>query len=291
MDKSFQRDIFSPIVGNEALMGPFLLIARLMTASVFVLYISNLLRGGSIVERPGMPAGALYFFLAIQFIGVAMVIVGYGTRVAALLMAAFCIATTVLFTGSTGWSGMFMTHMLKDLAVAAGFLFLFAQGPGPLSVDGRSSRGETMGSGRAADVLLLAGRVMAAVLFFYYGRYKIMNTAAMQAYMIKHNSHVPPELIYLAILTQIVPPLLMVLGYKTRYAALALSGFCLIATALFHADFGNPAEVEQVLLDVSIAGGLLFLFAHGPGRLSLDARQGKTLSAGQGAEALSAKGL
>ena len=93
----------------------------------------------------------------------------------------------------------------------------------------------------------------------------------MQAYMVNHNSHVPTNLIYLAIVTQIVPPALVLLGYKTRYGALALSGFCIIATTLFHSDFGNPSEVAQFLLDFAIAGGLLFMFAYGPGPLSLDA--------------------
>ena len=83
-------------------------------------------------------------------------------------------------------------------------------------------------------------------------------------------------LIYLAVTIQFVGVVLVVLGYyKTRYGALALSGFCIIATSLFHADFGNHGEVEQFLLDFAIAGGLLFMFAHGPGPLSLDARRAK----------------
>jgi len=109
------------------------------------------------------------------------------------------------------------------------------------------------------------------VVFFYYGTSKILHTSRMQAYMMRHNSHVPTNLIYLAILTQIVPPALVLLGYKTRYGALALSGFCIIATSLFHTDFSNHAEAEQFLLDFAMAGGLLFMFAYGPGPFSLDA--------------------
>lgn len=102
---------------------------------------------------------------------------------------------------------------------------------------------------------------------------QILHTSQMQAYMVAHNSHVPINLIYLAILTQIVPPALVLLGYKTRYGALALAGFCIIATSLFHAEFGNHAEVEQFLLDFALAGGLLFMFACGPGPLSFDERE------------------
>jgi putative oxidoreductase len=125
------------------------------------------------------------------------------------------------------------------------------------------------------------------VLFFYFGINKIVHTPQMQAYMVNHNSHVPTNLIYLAIVTQIVPPALVLLGYKTRYGALALSGFCIIATTLFHSDFGNPSEVAQFLLDFAIAGGLLFMFAYGPGPLSLDAFRWRAKPEGKTQETLS----
>src|ERR1700690_185710 len=133
----------------------------------------------------------------------------------------------------------------------------------------------------ATGLLLLAGRVMCSVLFFYFGINKIVHTPQMQAYMVKHNSHVPTNLIYLAILTQIVPPALVLLGYKTRYGALLLSGFCIIAPALFHSDFSNHGEVEQFLLDFATSGGLLFMFAYGPGAFSVDALLSRSRSAGK----------
>jgi len=200
------------------------------------------------------------------------------------MLAAYCMVTTVLFNGSTAWGGLFMTHMLKDLAVASGFLFMFAYGPGPLSLDRSQVSGARKGNlsdNVFTGLLLLAGRIFSAVLFLYFGTFKILHTPQMQAYMMKHNSHVPVRLIYLAILTQIVPPALVLLGYKTRYGALALAGFCIIATSLFHAEFGDHAEVEQFLLDFAIAGGLLFMFAYGPGLFSLDARFGRGRSAGK----------
>ena len=67
----------------------------------------------------------------------------------------------------------------------------------------------------------------------------------------------------------------MLLGYKTRYGALALAGFCLIATSLFHTQFGIHSEVEQFVLDFAITGGFLFMFSYGPGPLSVDAWLGR----------------
>ena len=276
MEENLRRDLFFPILSSDLLMGPFLLIARLFTTGIFVFYILDE------IGAPHATSALLYLAAAIQLVGVILVALGYKTRFAALLLA-FCIITPLLFSGSAGSAGAFMIHLLKDLAVAGGFLFMFAYGPGPLSLDGHRGGGKPrgmeddffsplLGSNMAMGLLLVAGRVLSTVVFFYYGTSKILHTSRMQAYMVAHNSHVPINLIYLAILTQIVPPALVVLGYKTRYGALALAGFCIIATSLFHAEFGNHAEVEQFLLDFAIAGGLLFMFACGPGPLSFDAR-------------------
>jgi putative oxidoreductase len=268
MEENPPRDLFYPILSSELLMGPFLLTVRLFTTGVFVFYILDELH----TARPaGLP---MYLAMSIQLICIVLIAIGYKTRPAALLLAAYCIATTVMFNGKAAWGGLFMTHILKDLAVASGLLFMFAYGPGPLSIDGRASnkREGILANTAFMGLLLFAGRVTAAVLFLYYGTFKILHTPQMQAYMVKHNSSVPTNLIYLAIVTQIIPPALVLLGYKTRYGALALSGFCIIATSLFHAEFGNHAEVEQFLLDFAIAGGLLFMFAYGPGPFSLDAR-------------------
>jgi putative oxidoreductase len=68
---------------------------------------------------------------------------------------------------------------------------------------------------------------------------------------------------------------MLVLGYKTRWAALSLSGFCILATVLYHNQFAKQTEVIQFLTDFTLAGVLLFLFAYGPGPLSLDVRHNR----------------
>ncbi len=276
------RDLFWPIVSSDLLMGPFLLTARLFTTGVFVFYILDALHASHATNA--LTYLGIYLAIAIQSVGIASIALGYKTRVAALVLAAYCIVTALVFTGSKAWAGIFMTHTLKDLAVASGLLFIFACGPGPLSLDKLLGGGKPTGilnNNVLMGVLLFLGRVFSAVLFLYYGTFKIMHTPQMQSYMAKHNSHVPIDLIYLAILTQIVPPALVLLGYKTRYGALALAGFCIIAPSLFHAEFSNHGEVEQFLLDFATSGGLLFMFAYGPGPFSLDARLSRAGSAGK----------
>jgi putative oxidoreductase len=65
------------------------------------------------------------------------------------------------------------------------------------------------------------------------------------------------------------------IGWKTRWAALALALFMVVITPVFHRFWGlSPEEavMQQIhfMKNVSILGGLLVLFAFGPGRYSLD---------------------
>jgi putative oxidoreductase len=260
-------------------MGPFLFTGRLFTTGIFIFYILNEFQGHS-------PGGLVYLAMAIQLAGIVLVALGYKTRFASLMLAGFCIITTLLFRGNVGVSDFFMTHTTKDLALGGLFLFTYAYGPGPLSID--RVRGTTPASAKTMFVgpLLVIGRTLSTLPFVFAGTNKIVHPPQMQAYMVKHNSHVPVNLIYLAILTQIAAPALVFLGYKTRYAALALSGFCMIATVLFHNDFSNHGELEHFLLDFGMAGGFFFMFAYGPGRLSIDGRRASSQQAGRDQEVL-----
>jgi putative oxidoreductase len=278
MSENTQRDLFAPILRSDALMGPFLLTARLFTLGIFFFYIEY-------EVKMGVASVPLYLTMAIQAAGIVLVALGFKARFGALLLIAG-VAASLVFRPHFGLTDYNVTGQ-KDLALAGGLLFMFAYGAGPLSVDRYRSRkrmieAETpggdfpsvpFGNATAMGLLLLVGRLISTVVFYVAGTFKTLHTPVMQAYMVKHNSSVPINLIYLAILTQLVAPTLVALGYKTRYGALALSGFCIIATALFHADFGNASEVEQFLLDFAIAGGFLFMFAQGPGPFSFDANR------------------
>jgi putative oxidoreductase len=281
MEDASHSDLFAPILRSDALMGPLLLTARLFTTGIFVFYTQKVVTNHA-------SSGFLYLAIAVDLFGVLLVALGYKARFAALMMAG-SILVTLLFRESIGLpSGFFTT--LKVLALASGFFFMFARGPGPLSFDryrartlgklGKNTKANFLSrvfnSKEAMAPLLLVARIVSTLVFFAAGIGKIAHTPVTQAYMMRHNPHVATNLVYLAILTQFIFPVLVLLGYKTRYGALALSGFCIIATALFHAEFGVPSEVEQFLLDFAIAGGFLFMFAQGPGPLSLDARSARS---------------
>ena len=127
--------------------------------------------------------------------------------------------------------------------------------------------------------ILLIARVFMAAVFVIFGIYKIVFNAKMKGYMKAHG--VPDVLIYLVIMVQIGGGILVVLGYQTRFAALMLAGFCIVAPLLFHTDFKNGVELAHFTKDFAIAGGFLFMLAYGPGPLSLDEHLSHAKSGGQ----------
>jgi putative oxidoreductase len=126
-----------------------------------------------------------------------------------------------------------------------------------------------LGNPTLLGAFLLIGRLFMAAVFLTFGINKAIHTPQIQQYMAAHN--VAGGLVYPVILVQIGCGVLVVLGYQTRFAALMLAGFCIVATALFHADFNVQGELAHFTKDFAIAGGFLFMIAYGPGPWSLDA--------------------
>jgi putative oxidoreductase len=119
----------------------------------------------------------------------------------------------------------------------------------------------------------LLGRILLSILFFASGIGKITGYASTVGYMT--TAGVPGALLPLAIVTELLGPLALVLGWHSRLAAILLAGYSIVAAWLFHFDFADPVQAVMFLKNVSIAGGLLLLAANGAGSYSLDARKGR----------------
>jgi putative oxidoreductase len=68
---------------------------------------------------------------------------------------------------------------------------------------------------------------------------------------------------------------MLVAGYKARLAALAIFVFLIPTTFIFHAYWQLPADKQMIDFlafwkNLAIMGGLLMVYAMGPGRLSVD---------------------
>jgi len=119
----------------------------------------------------------------------------------------------------------------------------------------------------------LLGRILISLMFLTSGIGKISGYAATQAYM--ESVGVPGLLLPLAIVVEVVGALAVIVGWRTRWAAAALAGFCIISALLFHADFSDQSQMISFMKNISIAGGFLVIFAFGAGPLSLDGRHSR----------------
>ena len=121
---------------------------------------------------------------------------------------------------------------------------------------------------RAAPYLILIGRVLLSIIFIQSGWSKIVGYAGTVEHM--EAAGVPGALLPLVILTELGGGLLVVLGLFTRWAALALAGFCLLAGYLFHYQPGDMMQMINFMKNVSIAGGVTMVLALGAGACSID---------------------
>jgi putative oxidoreductase len=118
----------------------------------------------------------------------------------------------------------------------------------------------------------LAARILLSVIFVRSGFSKIGTFADTQAYM--ESAGVPGALLPLVIILEIAGGIAIIIGWQTRYAALALAAFTLVAGFLFHSDFADRMQMIMFLKNLGIAGGFLLLAVHGAGEISVDARSG-----------------
>lgn len=119
------------------------------------------------------------------------------------------------------------------------------------------------------------GRVLLALLFLWSGYGKLMNPAGTAGYMKSFGLPLPEVLVWVALLVELAGGAMLVLGYKVRWAALALIVFTVIASFVFHAFWAVPpaqAMGQQInfMKNIAIIGGLLALLAHGSGRYAIE---------------------
>ena len=123
--------------------------------------------------------------------------------------------------------------------------------------------------------VMLAGRVLLGLLFAYFGYVKLMNMGGTVGYFTKWEFPMPQVAALLAVLFELVGGLMIILGWKTRWAAWALAIYVVVATAVAHRFWTYEAaqvfnQTSHLFKNVSIIGGMLMLAAVGPGRYSVD---------------------
>ncbi len=136
----------------------------------------------------------------------------------------------------------------------------------------------------SASVAPLMARVLMAAVFLVSGFAKLAEPTATQGFIASVG--IPePMLAYLAaIVIELGGGVLLVLGYRIRYAALVLAAYCVVTALLFHHALGDQNQLFHLLKNLAIAGGLLMVFEVGAGAWSLEARHATSSPAASHAE-------
>ncbi len=116
---------------------------------------------------------------------------------------------------------------------------------------------------------------MLGALFLPAGISKISGFAGTVGYIASKGAPLPEVAAAIAIIVEVGGGLALILGFKTRWAALALAVFTLVATVMFHNYWALPAaqQMTQQLMfmkNIGVIGGLLTLAAWGAGAFSVD---------------------
>ena len=106
------------------------------------------------------------------------------------------------------------------------------------------------------------GRIFISALFLIEAVRKFFNPDMSMIYMSDHG--VPEFLFYPSIAFEIIIPLLLVVGYKTRIAASLLAVFVLTVTLIFHSHhiIDDGMQLTIFLKNLAIIGGLLLIISN-----------------------------
>ena len=126
-----------------------------------------------------------------------------------------------------------------------------------------------------SNAAALLGRILLALIFITSGFGKITGFEGTVGYIASKGLPLPQLGAIIAIIVEMGGGILLVIGYKARWAALALAIFTLAAAIFFH-NYWTVEAAEKMgqqinfWKNISMVGGMLMVFVHGPGRYSVD---------------------
>ncbi|MGC5748583.1 DoxX family protein [Gluconobacter sp. NFX36] len=127
------------------------------------------------------------------------------------------------------------------------------------------------------DALLLAGRLLMAILFLVMGWGKLTDFQAAVGYMVQTGAPVPTLSAALAIIVELGAGLALVTGFLIEPVAIILALYTIITGLIGHHFWTMSGMLRYDMMihfykNISIAGGLLILASAGAGRFVLRLR-------------------
>jgi len=131
---------------------------------------------------------------------------------------------------------------------------------------------------KTQGIPVLTARILLALMFLLAGLSKFAGLDGTAGYIASKGLPMAGLLAFGTAALEVGGALLLIVGWKARWAALALAVFTLMASVLFHNYWAMPADQQMMqqlmfMKNLAVVGGLLTLFAFGPGSLSLDQRR------------------
>jgi putative oxidoreductase len=120
--------------------------------------------------------------------------------------------------------------------------------------------------------LVPIGRLLMSSLFIWAGIGKLMNPSGTAQYFAKMHIPVPDVTVWVVIVIELIGGLLILVGFQTRLVAAILAIFCLITGFGVHLPAGDYPNMVNFYKNLVMAGGFLYVVAHGAGAISVDSR-------------------
>ena len=139
-----------------------------------------------------------------------------------------------------------------------------------MSTTSITATGQTSGSTSAA---ILVGRIFLSTMFIVAGFGKLTAISATAGWFGAIGLPAPTVTAVVVGLVELLGGLAILVGYRTRIAAIVLALFTVGATLIAHLDFSDQTQQLFFMKNLSIVGGFLLLAAVGAGALSIDGRR------------------
>ena len=132
------KSINQIIMSNSNYVAPA---GRVLIAFTFVMSglnkMNNYSNTAGWMDAMGVPGNLLPLVIVLEVFGGAAIMIGWQTRIAAILFSAFSVMSAAIFQADFSDQNQ-MIHFMKNVSIAGGFLFLIVNGAGTYALDNRA---------------------------------------------------------------------------------------------------------------------------------------------------------
>ena len=120
------------------------------------------------------------------------------------------------------------------------------------------------------DAINVIARLLLAYIFVTAGWGKLSGYSGTEQYFTSMG--LAAWMVAPTILVELGGGILLILGAFTRIVALVLAAFCVATALIVHFHPGDQMQMINFMKNIAMTGGFLFVFLHGAGNFSLDAK-------------------